>query len=71
MSFNSSLQKTEVSEMLLCKLVRKAWSLEDLCNSGFNTGSYVSVQLSFPGTALDGPYALQNNETHQNSALLK
>lgn len=57
--------------MLLCKLVRKAWSLEDLCNSGFNTGSYVSVQLSFPGTALDGPHALQNNETHQNSALLK
>lgn len=57
--------------MLLYKLLRKARSLEDLCNSGFNTGSYVSVQLCLPGTALDGPHTLQNDETHQNSALLK
>lgn len=67
MPFNSSLKKTEVSEVSLCKLLRKASSLEDLCNSGFNIDHYISIQLCFPGAGPDDSHVLHNNETHQNS----
>lgn len=55
MSSVSSLQKSEVSEILLYGLLGKAWSLEDLWNSGFHTDGYVSVQLRLPGIAPHGP----------------
>lgn len=51
MSSDSSLQKSEVSKILLYRLLGKALSLEDLWNSGFHTDGYVSVQLCLLGTA--------------------
>lgn len=51
MSSDSSLQKSEVSEILLYRLLGKAWSLDDSWNSGFHTDGYVSVQLHIPGIA--------------------
>lgn len=55
MSSDSSFQKSEVSEILLYRLLGKAESLEDLWNSGFHTDGHVSVQLCLPGTAPRGP----------------